>query len=125
MKTLLHINSSPRGNCSVSRKLTSEVVVAWKAKNPKGKVIERDLAKSPSRALILFGLWALSRHLKITPKLIRRRLLSRMNSLQNFLLPMSLSSELPYTTLLFPQPSRLESITSSGLEKRSPTNRMV
>jgi len=46
MKTLLHLNSSPRGNYSVSRKLSSEVVAAWKAKNPEGKVIERDLAKS-------------------------------------------------------------------------------
>src|SRR6267142_4982622 len=46
MKTLLHLNSSPRGNYSVSRKLSSEVVAAWKATNPEGKVIERDLAKS-------------------------------------------------------------------------------
>ena len=46
MKTLLHIDSSPRGNYSVSRKLSSEVVAAWKAKNPDGKVIERDLTKS-------------------------------------------------------------------------------
>lgn len=46
MKTLLHIDSSPRGNYSVSRKLSAEVVAAWKAKNPDGKVIERDLAKS-------------------------------------------------------------------------------
>src|SRR6202049_3573774 len=46
MKTLLHLNSSPRGNYSVSRKLSSEVVAAWKAKNPEGKVIERDLAQS-------------------------------------------------------------------------------
>jgi FMN-dependent NADH-azoreductase len=35
MKTLLHLNSSPRGNYSVSRKLSSEVVAAWKAKNPR------------------------------------------------------------------------------------------
>jgi FMN-dependent NADH-azoreductase len=47
MKTLLHLSSSPRGNYSASRKLSSEVVIAaWKAKNPEGKVIERDLAKS-------------------------------------------------------------------------------
>lgn len=33
MKTLLHLNSSPHGNYSVSRKLSSEVVAAVRAVN--------------------------------------------------------------------------------------------
>lgn len=43
MKTLLVVNSSPRSN-SVSRQLTRRVVSDWQAKNPDGRVIERDVA---------------------------------------------------------------------------------
>jgi len=47
MPTLLHINVSPRGNYSISRQLGDAAVQAWKDKNPEGRVIERDLAKTP------------------------------------------------------------------------------
>jgi FMN-dependent NADH-azoreductase len=40
---LLRIDSSARRN-SVSRQLTSRFVETWKKENPKGEVIERDLA---------------------------------------------------------------------------------
>ncbi|MGA9567818.1 MAG: NAD(P)H-dependent oxidoreductase [Candidatus Korobacteraceae bacterium] len=43
MNTLLVINSSPRSN-SVSRKLTRQAATAWKAANPSGRIIERDLS---------------------------------------------------------------------------------
>jgi len=42
--TLLHIDSSPLGEASVSRHLTREFVLNWKLANPAGKVIVRDLA---------------------------------------------------------------------------------
>jgi FMN-dependent NADH-azoreductase len=47
MPTLLHINVSPRGNYSISRQLGNAAVQAWKERNPGGRVIERDLAKTP------------------------------------------------------------------------------
>jgi FMN-dependent NADH-azoreductase len=47
MATLLHINVSPRGNHSISRQLGNAAVQAWKERNPGGRVIERDLAKTP------------------------------------------------------------------------------
>lgn len=46
MPTLLHISVSPRGDYSISRQLGSAAVQAWKARNPGGRVIERDLAKT-------------------------------------------------------------------------------
>jgi putative oxidoreductase len=46
MVTLLHINVSPRGNYSFSRQLGNAAVQAWKERNPGGRVIERDLAKT-------------------------------------------------------------------------------
>jgi FMN-dependent NADH-azoreductase len=44
MHTLLHIDSSPMGEASVSRQLTREFVEQWKAANPGGRTIRRDLA---------------------------------------------------------------------------------
>jgi FMN-dependent NADH-azoreductase len=46
MATLLHISVSPRGSYSISRQLGDAAVEAWKARNPGGRVIERDLAKT-------------------------------------------------------------------------------
>lgn len=46
MPTLLHISVSPRGSYSISRRLSDAAVDAWKARNPGGRVIERDLAKT-------------------------------------------------------------------------------
>ena len=47
MPTLLYISISPRGDYSISRKLGNAAVEAWKARNPKGRVIERDLTTTP------------------------------------------------------------------------------
>jgi FMN-dependent NADH-azoreductase len=46
MSTLLHLDSSPMGDASISRRLTKEFVETWKAANPGGKVIYRDLYKT-------------------------------------------------------------------------------
>lgn len=43
MATLLHIDSSPLGEASISRHLSKEFVENWKKANPEGKVITRDL----------------------------------------------------------------------------------
>ncbi|QHN02915.1 FMN-dependent NADH-azoreductase [Granulicella sp. WH15] len=43
MSTLLHIDSSPLYGRSVSRELTGAFVSQWKASNPDGKVVDRDL----------------------------------------------------------------------------------
>lgn len=46
MPTLLHISVSPRGSYSISRQLSDAAIEAWKQRNPGGRVIERDLAKT-------------------------------------------------------------------------------
>jgi FMN-dependent NADH-azoreductase len=43
MPTLLHLDSSPLGESSISRHLTSEFTQTWKSANPNGKIITRDL----------------------------------------------------------------------------------
>jgi FMN-dependent NADH-azoreductase len=48
MPTLLHIDSSPLES-SISRELTREFAKSWKAKNPSGKVIDRNLAANPPK----------------------------------------------------------------------------
>lgn len=47
MPHLLHIDSSVKGDASVSRSLTRRAVEAWKAANPSGTVTYRDLAATP------------------------------------------------------------------------------
>jgi len=47
MKTLLHIDSSPRNERSHSRQLTTQFVRAWRDAHPSGTVIHRDLGLSP------------------------------------------------------------------------------
>lgn len=47
MPTLLRIDVSPRGAYSISRQLSDAATETWKAKNPGGRVIERDLTKTP------------------------------------------------------------------------------
>ncbi len=44
MSILLHIDSSPMGEASISRQLTGEFVRRWRYANPDGEVIYRDLA---------------------------------------------------------------------------------
>lgn len=51
MPTLLHLDSSPLGEASISRHLTSEFVKNWKTANPDGKVITRDLTTSDLPAI--------------------------------------------------------------------------
>lgn len=46
MSTLLHIDASPRGDYSISRKLSSAFVESWKKAHTGGKVIRRDLTTS-------------------------------------------------------------------------------
>lgn len=46
MKTMLVVNSSPRSN-SVSRRLTQHLSDEWLAKNPDGRLVQRDLVASP------------------------------------------------------------------------------
>ncbi|MBV8114122.1 MAG: NAD(P)H-dependent oxidoreductase, partial [Silvibacterium sp.] len=46
MSTLLHVDSSPLGDASVSRNLSKEFVQNWKEANPHGKIVTRDLSKA-------------------------------------------------------------------------------
>ena len=46
MSTLLELDSSPLAEASISRQLTAEYASSWKAANPDGKVITRDLAST-------------------------------------------------------------------------------
>jgi FMN-dependent NADH-azoreductase len=46
MRTLLNIQSSPRGVNSISRTLSHDFVRTWQANQPDGRVILRDLAES-------------------------------------------------------------------------------
>lgn len=47
MATLLHIDSSPRGEPSVSRRFTRRFVSLWKDGHPEDRVIYRDLGRHP------------------------------------------------------------------------------
>lgn len=47
MTTLLHIDSSPRGERSHSRQLTAHFVDAWRQAHPGGSVVRRDLGLHP------------------------------------------------------------------------------
>ncbi len=47
MPTLLHIDASPRGDYSISRKVSAAFAESWKKQNSAGKVIRRDLDKTP------------------------------------------------------------------------------
>jgi len=50
MATLLQIDSSPLDS-SISRELTKEFVKTWKAKNPQGTVINRNLSANPPKPI--------------------------------------------------------------------------
>jgi len=45
MKTLLHIDSSPRGDRSISRTIAHEFIDAWKTNHADVNIVYRDLAK--------------------------------------------------------------------------------
>ncbi|WP_417409230.1 FMN-dependent NADH-azoreductase [Hoeflea sp.] len=45
MTGLLVVETSPRGNASVSRNMTRRYLAEWQALNPNGKIITRDLAE--------------------------------------------------------------------------------
>jgi FMN-dependent NADH-azoreductase len=47
MSTLLHIDTSPRGDRSISRRLTRDFATAWKQAHPTGEIIYRDLGHDP------------------------------------------------------------------------------
>jgi FMN-dependent NADH-azoreductase len=57
MSTLLHLDSSPMGEASISRHLTNEFTQTWKAANPNGNIITRDLTTTtiPSVSAALVG----------------------------------------------------------------------
>jgi FMN-dependent NADH-azoreductase len=44
MSTLLHIDSSPMGETSVTRTLTQQFVREWRNVHPAGRILSRDLA---------------------------------------------------------------------------------
>lgn len=46
MPNLLLVETSPRGEASVSRNLSRRLVAAWKDSHPRGRIIVRDLAES-------------------------------------------------------------------------------
>ena len=52
MPKLLHINVSPRGDYSISRQLSAVAVKEWKAKNPGGEIVERDLTTTPALTFV-------------------------------------------------------------------------
>ncbi len=47
MLTLLHLDSSPRGERSHSRQLTAEYAGRWRAAHPGGRVVYHDLGRQP------------------------------------------------------------------------------
>ncbi len=47
MKTLLRLDSSPRGERSHSRQLTGLYTQTWQQAHPDGKVVQRDLGRQP------------------------------------------------------------------------------
>lgn len=46
MPTLLNLQSSPRGNASISRLLSQAFVTEWERNHPVGRAVLRDLAES-------------------------------------------------------------------------------
>ena len=46
MPTLLHIDSSPLGDASISRHLSDRFVEEWKAAHPGGQILRRDLTET-------------------------------------------------------------------------------
>ena len=46
MPTLLHIDASPRGYRSISRKLSKAFAEEWHRKNHNGRIVYRDLVKT-------------------------------------------------------------------------------
>ena len=51
MPTLLHIDSSPLGESSISRRLSREFVQQWKQANPQSAIVTRDLTSSNLSAI--------------------------------------------------------------------------
>jgi FMN-dependent NADH-azoreductase len=47
MPILLHLDASPRGDRSITRRLTHDFAIAWKHVHPDGKIIYRDLGRNP------------------------------------------------------------------------------
>lgn len=101
MSTLLHISVSPRGNYSISRQLSDAALQAWKDKNPGGRVIERDLAKTPLTFVDLDWIAGAFSPRNTTTKTTRKRWLSPMNSLPNSLRPTRSFSQPRCTTSQF------------------------
>jgi FMN-dependent NADH-azoreductase len=56
MTYILHIDSSPRGERSISRTLTREFISAWKQIHPGDTVTYRDIGRYPLPPLMNLGL---------------------------------------------------------------------
>ena len=69
MPKLLAIESSSRGDYSITRKLTATFIADWKAQHPGGTVVVRDLMKPRFPSSTCRGSWALTR----LPSSTRRR----------------------------------------------------
>jgi FMN-dependent NADH-azoreductase len=101
MPTLLYITISPRGDYSISRQLGHAAVQAWKTRNPEGRVIERDLAKTALTFVDfdwIAGAFSPPEHHNEN---IREQLRSRMNWWRRSLPPMRLLLQLRCTTSRF------------------------
>ncbi len=56
MTHILHLDSSPRGNRSISRALTKEFINEWKQIYPGDRVTYRDVGSCPVPPLMNLGL---------------------------------------------------------------------
>lgn len=81
MSTLLHIDSSPLGEASISRRLTGEFVRNWKLANPDGEIITRDLAAGDLSSLNTA--WIVATH---TPKSSRTPMQNEVLALSDVLI---------------------------------------
>lgn len=66
MTTLLHIDSSPMGEASISRRLTHEFVRQWRQANVNGEILYRDLART--EIPVIDAAWSAA---NFTPKAMR------------------------------------------------------
>jgi FMN-dependent NADH-azoreductase len=99
MKTLLHIDSSPRAGRSHSRQPTVLIARAWRNVHQNGMVVHRELGLTP--VPLVSEDWIAAAFSSPTDHTDAQRgpLQSRTNSLTNCSLPMKSSSGLPCITL--------------------------
>ena len=101
MPTLLYVSVSPRGDYSISRQLGNAAVEAWKARNPEGRVIERDLPRTPLTFVDVDWIAGATLRPNTTMKTIGGQLHSRMNWCRKSWQPMKSLLQLRCTTSQF------------------------